>query len=59
LRYNPKEYWIIDGRDDPDQPSKKVHRRHGKRWRVIDLGYRDTYTTGLLPGFELSIDPRS
>ena len=53
-----KEYWVLDTRDDPDRPTLRVHRRHGSRWRVIDLAYGDTYTTKLLPGFELIIDPR-
>jgi Uma2 family endonuclease len=54
-----KEYWAIDGRKDPDCPSMRVHRRSGKRWKTIELAYGDHYTTRLLPGFELTIDPRS
>jgi Uma2 family endonuclease len=54
-----KEYWILDTLEDPEQPTMRVHRRHGKRWRVIDLAYGDTYTTRLLPGFELLLDPRT
>ncbi|MCI0463026.1 MAG: Uma2 family endonuclease [Gemmataceae bacterium] len=54
-----KEYWAIDARQDPDQPTMRVYRRWGKRWKVIDLAYGETYTTRLLPGFELTIDPRS
>jgi Uma2 family endonuclease len=54
-----KEYWILDGREDPDKPSLRVHRRHGQRWRVFDYKFRDVYTTRLLPGFKLRIDPRS
>ncbi len=53
-----KEYWVVDIRYDPEEPSMKVHRRHGSRWRIIDVGYGETYTTRLLPGFELLIDPR-
>jgi hypothetical protein len=37
----------------------RVHRRYGERWKVIDLAYGDTYTTRLLPGFTLTIDPRN
>jgi hypothetical protein len=37
----------------------RVHRRYGKRWKIIELAYGDTYTTRLLPGFALTIDPRS
>ena len=54
-----KEYWLVDGREDADRPAMRVHRRHGKRWQVIDLGYKDVYTTKLLPGSRLVIDPRS
>ena len=52
-----KEYWILDNRADPDQPSMRVLRRHGKQWVTRDFGFGDTYTTRLLPGFELIIDP--
>lgn len=54
-----KEYWVVDGRDKASRPSMRVHRRHGKRWKVINLAYGETYTTRLLPGFELVVDPRS
>jgi Uma2 family endonuclease len=53
-----KEYWVVDGRKTPARPKLRVHRRWGKRWKKIDLGYGETYTTRLLPGFELTIDPR-
>lgn len=54
-----KEYWVLDTREDPDRPKLHVYRRHGRRWRIIDLEYGDLYTTRLLPGFELRIDPLS
>jgi Uma2 family endonuclease len=53
-----KEYWVFDILKSPDEPSLQVHRRHGKKWRIIDVPFGDTYTTTLLPGFELLIDPR-
>jgi Uma2 family endonuclease len=53
-----KEYWLLDTRDSPDQPTMRVFIRHGKSWRIRDLAYGDLYTTRLLPGFELIIDPR-
>jgi Uma2 family endonuclease len=53
-----REYWIIDGRDDPDRPALLVHRRHGKKWRTTELEYGEVYRTPLLPGFKLVIDPR-
>jgi len=53
-----KEYWVIDGRANPDQPTLVVHRRHGSRWRTIEVPYGETYETRLLPGFKLVVDPR-
>jgi len=54
-----REYWVLDAREDPDHPTMLVHRRYGGRWRVLEVGFGETYTTRLLPGFELLIDPRS
>ena len=54
-----KEYWILDNRADADRPTLQVHRRVGRRWRVLDFAFGDTYTTRLLPGFSLLIDPHS
>lgn len=54
-----REYWIIDPREDPDCPTMLVYRRRGKSWqRVIEVGFGETYTTKLLPGFILVLDPR-
>ena len=52
-----KEYWIVDPRADPNRPGLRVHRRFGRRWRITDLAFGETYTTPLLPGFKLVIDP--
>ena len=52
------EYWVVDPRPDPEQPTLIVHRRSGNRWRTLRIPPGDTYTTRLLPGFELIIDPR-
>jgi Uma2 family endonuclease len=55
-----REYWIIDPRPHPDRPSLRVYRRRGARWqRPIDVAFGDTYTTRLLPGFALTVDPRA
>jgi Uma2 family endonuclease len=54
-----KEYWVVDAREDPERPRMRVHRRRGKRWKVIEVAYGETYTTRLLPGFALTIDPRN
>lgn len=48
-----REYWIIDPRTDPVHPSMIVYRRQGNRWRRFDFPAGSTYTTRLLPGFEL------
>jgi Uma2 family endonuclease len=53
-----REYWILAGQEDADRPTLRVYRRHGKRWRVVEAGYGEDYTTKLLPGFTLTIDPR-
>jgi len=52
------EYWLVDGLEDAERPSLRVHRRRGKRWHIIDVAAGETYTTKLLPGFELMLDPR-
>ncbi len=54
-----REYWIIDNREDPDRPTMTVFRRRGRRWRSpITVDFGDKYTTPLLPGFELILNPR-
>src|SRR5262249_31326769 len=53
-----KEYWLLDTRDDPNRPSMTVFIRHGKRWRIREVAYGEIYSTRLLPGFELLLDPR-
>jgi Uma2 family endonuclease len=54
-----REYWILDNRANADEPSLHVHRRRGRRWQnVIQVGFGETYTTRLLPGFTLLLDPR-
>lgn len=52
------EYWVLDGRDLPDEPTLIQHRRYGKRWVVRSYPYGSTFATKLLPGFSLLIDPR-
>ncbi|MBV9121920.1 MAG: Uma2 family endonuclease [Planctomycetes bacterium] len=53
-----KEYWVLDGREDPDHPPMTVYRRRGRQWRKIEVAPGATYTTKLLPGLELILDPR-
>ncbi len=54
-----KEYWILDPRLDPDQPSLLVYRRRGKNWqKPIAVPYGETYETPrFLPGFRLVVNP--
>jgi Uma2 family endonuclease len=55
-----REYWIIDPRADADRPDLRVYRRRGQRWqKPIDVPAGGTYTTRLLPGFTLTVDPRA
>jgi Uma2 family endonuclease len=52
-----REYWIIDPRENPDEPSLTVYRRRGQRWqKPIEVASGGTYTTRLLPDFELVMD---
>jgi Uma2 family endonuclease len=54
-----REYWIVEPRPVPDEPTLLVYRRRGQRWQnVITVPYGETYTTKLLPGFSLVVDPR-
>ncbi len=54
-----KEYWLFDTREGPEQLRLQVRRRYRGQWRLTELGPGQTYTTKLLPGFELTLDPRS
>ena len=53
-----REYWILDARDGPNDPTLIVFRRRGSRWLPkLEVPYRSIYTTPLFPGFKLLIDP--
>jgi Uma2 family endonuclease len=55
-----REYWIIDPRESHDRPTLLVYRRRGQRWgRVLTIPPGGTYTTPLLPGFTLVVDPHA
>jgi Uma2 family endonuclease len=55
-----REYWILDPLTDPDRPSLTVHRRRGARWqRPLEVAAGKSYTTPLLPGFTLVLDPHA
>ncbi len=52
-----REYWIIDPRNNADQPSLIVHRRRGQRWQqAIEIAGGDSYSTRLLPDFTLILN---
>ncbi len=53
-----REYWLLDTRESADQPTLRVHRRAGGKWRILEVGFGETYTTRLLPGFKLLLNPR-
>lgn len=52
-----KEYWVLDGRISAATPSLIQHRRVGSRWVVKTYRAGTKFTTKLLPGFELILDP--
>ncbi len=52
-----KEYWVVETRPRVYEPSLIVHRRHRGAWRVVNVPFGGTYTTRLLPGFTLHLDP--
>jgi Uma2 family endonuclease len=54
-----KEYWVFDSRGGATQPALVVHRRHGRSWRISNHAGGETYTTRLLPGFQLQLDIRT
>jgi Uma2 family endonuclease len=51
-----KEYWIFDLLEVTDYPLT-VYRRQARRWKIIPVAYGEPYTTRLLPGFELVVEP--
>lgn len=53
-----KEYWIIDPRPDPDEPTLIVYRKRAGKWMSpIEVPFGGIYKTRLLPGFRLLVDP--
>jgi Uma2 family endonuclease len=54
-----REYWIVDHRESTDRPRLIVRRRYRDRWSVREYAAGMTYTSRLLPGFSLLIDPRA
>jgi Uma2 family endonuclease len=53
-----REYWIFDPRDREGNLTLRVYRKRGRAWqRAIDVPFGGAYTTPLLPGFTLVVDP--
>jgi Uma2 family endonuclease len=53
-----REYWLVNIHPNPEHPTLRAYQRSGTGWRYHYFTYGGTYTTELLPGFELPIDPR-
>jgi Uma2 family endonuclease len=53
-----REYWVVDLRDSADEPELIQHRRMRSAWATKTYPFRSKFTTKLLPGFSLVIDPR-
>jgi Uma2 family endonuclease len=55
-----REYWVLDTRESFDRPSLIAYRRRGRRWAPrVTVPAGGTYTTPLLPGFSLLLDPHA
>ena len=53
-----REYWILDPREGVEGLALLVYRRQGRRRQACrTLAAGATYTTPLLPGFSLLLDP--
>ena len=54
-----KEYWIFNPHDGGDHPTLLAYRKRGNRsWQQpIEVPFAGAYTTPLLPGFTLIVDP--
>jgi Uma2 family endonuclease len=54
-----REYWVLDIRSGAFKPILIVHRRRRLEWQVLTVPFGETYTTRMLPGFELVVNPRA
>ena len=53
-----REYWIVDPRGGINNRTMRVYRRRAGKWqRPIEIGPGGKYTTKLLPGFCLRLEP--
>ena len=55
-----REYWILDPREGVEGLTMFVYRRRGRRWAArVTIGPGETYTTPILPGFSLVLNPHA
>ena len=55
-----REYWILDPREGVEGLTMLVYRRRGRRWAAcLTVAPGATYTTPMLPGFPLVLDPHA
>ena len=53
-----REYWVVDIRAEATRPALLAHRRRADRWSVKAVPFGTAYTTRLLPGLDLVLNPR-
>ena len=53
-----QEYWVVNGAEDPDEPSLIQYVRRGVKWAITTHHFGSTFTPKVLPGFSMVIDPR-
>jgi Uma2 family endonuclease len=53
-----QEYWVVNGAENPDEPSLIQYVRRGKKWSMTIHPFGSKFTPKVLPGFSLIIDPR-
>ena len=54
-----REYWVLNGAEDPGEPSLIQYVRRGAKWAVTTHPFGSTFIPKVLPGFSLVIDPRA
>ena len=55
-----EEYWILDPRGSDEELTLLAYRRRGRRWAAcVTIAAGETFTTPILPGFSLLLDPHA
>ena len=58
LKPGIREYWIVDPRDGVNKRTMRIYRRRGAKWqKPVEIPFGGEYTTKLLAGFCLRLDP--